>query len=30
VRIVSGDHGRQKRLTLDGVTHEQIRALSPA
>ena len=30
VRIVSGDHGRQKRLTLEGVTHEQIRALSPA
>ena len=30
VRIVSGDHGRKKRLTLDGVTREQIRALSPA
>jgi uncharacterized protein (TIGR00251 family) len=30
VRIVSGDHGRQKRLSLDGVTYEQIRALSPA
>ena len=30
VRIVSGDHGRKKRLTFDGVTHEQIRALSPA
>jgi uncharacterized protein (TIGR00251 family) len=28
VRIVSGDRGRQKRLALDGVTHEQIRALS--
>ena len=30
VHIVSGDHGRQKRLTLEGVTREQIRALSPA
>jgi uncharacterized protein (TIGR00251 family) len=30
VRIVSGDHGRKKRLTLDGVTREQVRALSPA
>jgi uncharacterized protein (TIGR00251 family) len=30
VRIVSGDHRRQKRLSLDGVTYEQIRALSPA
>jgi len=30
VRIVSGDHGRQKRLSLDGVTYEQIRALSTA
>jgi len=30
VRIVSGDRGRQKRLAFDGVTLEQIRALSPA
>ena len=30
VRIVSGDHRRQKRLSLDSVTYEQIRALSPA
>ena len=30
VRIVSGDRGRQKRLAIDGVTHEQIRALSRA
>ena len=30
VRIVSGDRGRQKRLAIDGVTLEQIRALSPA
>ena len=29
VRIMSGDRGRQKRLAIDGVTHEQIRALSP-
>ena len=28
VRIVSGDRGRQKRLAIDGVTHEQIRALA--
>ena len=29
VRIVSGDRGRQKRLALDGVSLEQVRALSP-
>jgi len=28
VQIVSGDRGRQKRLTIDGVTHDQIRALA--
>jgi len=28
VRIVSGERGRQKRLVIDGVTLEQIRALS--
>ena len=27
VRIVSGDRARQKRLAIDGVTKEQIRAL---
>jgi uncharacterized protein (TIGR00251 family) len=29
VRIVSGEHGRQKRVSIDGATNEQIRALSP-
>ena len=29
VRIVSGERGRRKRLTIDGVTHDQIRALAP-
>ena len=28
VRIVSGGHGRQKRVAIDGVTSEQIRALA--
>ena len=28
VRIVGGDHGRQKRIAIDGVTREQIRALA--
>ena len=28
VQIVSGDRGRHKRLTIDGVTHDQIRALA--
>jgi len=28
VRIVSGDRGRQKRVAIDGVTGEQIRALA--
>jgi uncharacterized protein len=28
VRIVSGDRGRQKRVAIDGVTSEQIRALA--
>ena len=27
VRIVSGDRGRRKRMAIDGVTVEQIRAL---
>ena len=28
VRIMSGDRGRQKRVAIDGVTSEQIRALT--
>ena len=28
VRIVSGDRGRHKRVAIDGVTHEQMRALA--
>ena len=28
VRIVTGDRARQKRVTIDGVTAEQIRALA--
>jgi uncharacterized protein (TIGR00251 family) len=28
VRIVSGGHGRLKRVAIDGVTREQIRALA--
>jgi uncharacterized protein (TIGR00251 family) len=28
VHIVSGDRGRQKRVAINGVTHEQIRALA--
>lgn len=29
VRILSGDRGRQKRISIDGVTNEHIRALAP-
>ena len=29
VRILSGDHGRHKRISIDGVTSEHIRALAP-
>ena len=29
IHIVSGDRGRRKRVTLEGVTLEQIRALTP-
>jgi len=29
VRIVSGDRTRQKRVAIDGVSKEQIRALTP-
>jgi len=29
VRILSGDRGRLKRVAIDGVTSEQIRALTP-
>jgi len=29
VQIVGGDHGRRKRVAIEGVTHEQIRALRP-
>jgi hypothetical protein len=28
VQILSGDRGRLKRVAIDGVTHEQIRALT--
>jgi uncharacterized protein (TIGR00251 family) len=28
VRIVSGDRGRQKRIAIDGVTSDHIRALT--
>jgi uncharacterized protein len=28
VRIVSGDHSRQKRIAIEGVTNEHIRALT--
>jgi uncharacterized protein (TIGR00251 family) len=30
VRIVGGERARQKRIAIDGVTYEQVRALSPA
>ena len=29
VRILSGDRGRLKRVAIDGVTNEHIRALTP-
>ena len=29
VRIVGGDRSRQKRVAIDGVTNEHIRALTP-
>jgi uncharacterized protein len=29
VRILSGDRGRRKRVAIDGVTEEQIRAALP-
>ena len=29
VRILSGDRGRHKRIAIDGVTDEQVRALTP-
>jgi uncharacterized protein (TIGR00251 family) len=29
VRIVGGEHSRQKRVAIDGVTSEHIRALTP-
>ena len=28
VHILSGDRGRRKRVAIEGVTHEQIRALT--
>ena len=28
IQILSGDRGRQKRLSIDGVTSDQIRALT--
>lgn len=28
VRIIGGEHGRQKRVTIEGVTNDHIRALT--